>query len=47
MKIKTVKIILGLALMMAAGSAFAYKVVCTGCHSDGNGGHVCQECHTE
>ncbi|WP_449428031.1 hypothetical protein [Rhodanobacter umsongensis] len=45
MKTKAMKILFGLALAMAAGSALAYEVVCTGCHPDGNGGHVCAECH--
>lgn len=40
MKAKVMKIVLGLALMVAAGSALAYEVVCTGCHSDGNGERV-------
>ncbi|MCW0203064.1 hypothetical protein [Rhodanobacter thiooxydans] len=47
MKTKAMKIIFGLALTMAAGSALAYKVVCTGCVPDGNGGHTCAECHVE
>lgn len=47
MKAKVMKIVLGLALAMAAGSVLAYEVVCTGCHGDGNGGHVCDECHVK
>ncbi len=47
MKAKVMKIVFGLALTMAAGSALAYRVVCTGCVPDGHGGHICTECHTE
>ena len=45
MKSKSLKVILGLALMAAAGSALALKIVCTGCVPDGNGGYICTECH--
>ncbi|MBB3226073.1 rRNA maturation endonuclease Nob1 [Luteibacter sp. Sphag1AF] len=47
MKVKAMKVVFGLAILAVAGSAFAYRVVCTGCHPTAEGNHVCEECHSE